>query len=159
MPQQCHGLGVKGKERPEEIEFNGGKRGLLLTPRSVPAGRRLGAFHHLLEHGLREPVGRTAVPERRHGDVAEFWANVGRCLLAIGQLIEAREGKKLAEGNTATLELTPTQAEELAAANSRGEISLVLRSIADIKGGDENVNSQVKVMRYGSRSRASGASN
>ena len=32
-------------------------------------------------------------------------------VLAIGQLIEAKEGKKLAEGNTATLELTPRQAE------------------------------------------------
>ena len=28
-------------------------------------------------------------------------------VLAIGQLIEAKDGKKLAEGNTATLELTP----------------------------------------------------
>ena len=55
-------------------------------------------------------------------------------VLAIGQLIEAREGKKLAEGNTATLELTSAQAEELAAANAKGEISLALRSIADIKG-------------------------
>ena len=77
-------------------------------------------------------------------------------VLAIGQLIEAKEGKKLAEGNTATLELTPQQAEELAAANSRGEISLVLRSIADIKGGDENVVTQVKVMRYGAKSRVGG---
>jgi pilus assembly protein CpaB len=80
-------------------------------------------------------------------------------VLAIGQLIEAREGKKLAEGNTATLELTPTQAEELAAGNSKGEISLVLRSIADIKGGDENVSSQVKMMRYGARSRVHGVVN
>ena len=31
-------------------------------------------------------------------------------VLAIGQLIEAKDGKKLAEGNTATLELTPRQA-------------------------------------------------
>ena len=31
-------------------------------------------------------------------------------VLAIGQLIEAKDGKKLAEGNTATLELTPAQA-------------------------------------------------
>ena len=42
-------------------------------------------------------------------------------VLAIGQLIEAKEGKKLAEGNTATLEMTPAQAEELAsAANAKG---------------------------------------
>jgi pilus assembly protein CpaB len=80
-------------------------------------------------------------------------------ILAIGQLIEAKEGKKLAEGNTATLELTPAQAEELAAANAKGEISLVLRSIADIKGGDEKLSTQVKIMRYGARSRAYGVMN
>ena len=53
-------------------------------------------------------------------------------VLAIGQMIEVKEGKKLAEGNTVTLELTPLQTEELAAANAKGEISLALRSIADI---------------------------
>ena len=48
-----------------------------------------------------------------------------------------KEGKKAAEGaaNTATLELTPRQAELLARANSTGEISLSLRSVAD---GDPN---------------------
>jgi len=80
-------------------------------------------------------------------------------VLAIGQLIEAKEGKKLAEGNTVTLELTPQQAEELAAADSRGAISLVLRSIADIKGGDERVNTQIKIMRYGAKSRVNGGVN
>ena len=80
-------------------------------------------------------------------------------VLAIGQLIEAKEGKKLAEGNTVTLELTSQQAEELAAANSEGEISLVLRSIADIKGGDEKVNTQVRIMRYGAKSRVYGGVN
>ena len=57
-------------------------------------------------------------------------------VLAIGQLIEAKDGKKLAEGNTATLELTPAQAQRLAEANSRGEISLSLRSIADMETKD-----------------------
>ena len=92
---------------------------------------------------------------RRKGDhVAEtLFRNVR--VLAIGQLIEVRDGKKLAEGNTATLELAPGQAEELAAANSRGELSLVLRSIADIGGGDQVINTQVKVMRYGATSRVS----
>ncbi|NJO23795.1 MAG: PCRF domain-containing protein [Sphingomonadales bacterium] len=51
------------------------------------------------------------------------------------------------------------QAEEMAAANSKGEISLVLRSIADIKGGDENTITHVKILRYGSKSRASGGVN
>ncbi len=82
-------------------------------------------------------------------------------VLAIGQLIQAGDGKKLAEGNTATLELTPKQSEELAAANSKGEISLILRSIADLKGGDEKVEdtNQIKFMRYGAKSRVYGVVN
>jgi hypothetical protein len=34
-----------------------------------------------------------------------------------------------------------------------------LRSIADIKGGDEHESSQVKIMRYGARSRVYGVVN
>jgi pilus assembly protein CpaB len=84
-------------------------------------------------------------------------------VLAIGQLIEAREGKKLAEGNTATLELTPRQSELLALANAMGEISLALRSIADIEGGQGPTSAQdnkransIRVLRYGVKSRAYG---
>jgi pilus assembly protein CpaB len=127
----------------------------------LPAGMRAISTRIKEETG----VGRLILPndhvdviltQRRRGDhVADtMFRNVR--VLAIGQLIEAREGKKLAEGNTATLELTSAQAEELAAANSKGEISLVLRSIADIKGGDEKVSTQVKIMRYGARSRVNG---
>ena len=83
-------------------------------------------------------------------------------VLAIGQLIEAKEGKRLAEGNMVTLELTPRQAENLSFANSMGEISLVLRSIADIDsqerpaaGPDKRGNS-IRVLRYGVKSRAYG---
>ena len=88
-------------------------------------------------------------------------------VLALGQQIETKEGKKSAEGaaNTATLELTPRQAELLALANSMGEISLALRSIADLaadgtgpsNGNDLNKDrgNAIKVLRYGVRSRAS----
>jgi pilus assembly protein CpaB len=83
-------------------------------------------------------------------------------VLAIGQLIEAKDGKKLAEGNTATLELTPRQTELLALANSMGEISLALRSIADIDtkdqptlGQDKRGNS-INFLKYGVKSRAYG---
>ena len=86
-------------------------------------------------------------------------------VLAIGQLIEVKEGKRAAEGATATLELTPRQAELLALANSIGEISLALRSVADagIGGGPSagnGLNSQrgnsIQVLRYGVRSRLYG---
>jgi pilus assembly protein CpaB len=90
-------------------------------------------------------------------------------VLAIGQQIETKEGKKVAEANaaTATLELTPRQSELLALANSMGEISLSLRSIADLEAdgsgptsGDDLNKSRdgtaVRVLRYGVRSRAYG---
>jgi pilus assembly protein CpaB len=88
-------------------------------------------------------------------------------VLAVGQQIETTEGKKSAEGgaNTATLELTPSQAELLARANSMGEISLSLRSIAD--SGNKNPSSDsnpfdserstaVRVLKYGVPSSAYG---
>jgi pilus assembly protein CpaB len=84
-------------------------------------------------------------------------------VLAIGQQIEAKQGNKQAEGNTATLELTPRQAELLALANSLGEISLALRSIADIESDGpsaaSNLNQRsnsIKILRYGMKSRAYG---
>lgn len=86
-------------------------------------------------------------------------------VLAIGQTIEVKEGKKNMEGNTATLELSPRQTELLALAKSMGEISLSLRSVADINAeGDgptdsndlRNRGNSIKVLRYGARSRAYG---
>ena len=88
-------------------------------------------------------------------------------ILAIGQRIEVKEGQKNAEGNTATLELTPRQAELLALAKSMGEISLALRSVADfdktgagpseandLKNG--NRGNAIKMLKYGVKSRAYG---
>jgi len=89
-------------------------------------------------------------------------------LLAIGQQIETKGGNKTAEGNasTATLELTARQAEVLALANSMGEISLSLRSLADMGSetgptAGENLNASrdgtaIRVLRYGLSSRAYG---
>jgi len=54
-------------------------------------------------------------------------------VLAIDQAIEQKEnGQAVAVGKTATLELKPDQAEVLALAESMGDISLALRSLADI---------------------------
>lgn len=86
-------------------------------------------------------------------------------VLAIGQQIETKEGKKSAEGTTATLELTPRQAESLALGNLMGDVTLTLRSVADLKEGggpteSSNLNSErsnsIRVLRYGTRSRAYG---
>lgn len=86
-------------------------------------------------------------------------------VLAIGQLIQNKEGEKSAAADTATLELSPQQAEVLAQANSTGEISLALRSIADIPkrdGTDESEfgkkdrSTAIRILRYGNRSQVSG---
>jgi len=88
-------------------------------------------------------------------------------VLAVGQQIETKEGKKTADGaaTTATLELTARQAELLALGNSMGEISLSLRSIADLNvnegptgGVDPSTkeSTAIRVLRYGAASRAYG---
>lgn len=89
-------------------------------------------------------------------------------VLAIGQDIETKGDKKASKNsaNTATLELTPQQAELLARANAMGEISLSLRSIADVNkngpGSDTDPfstnerGSAVRVLKYGVPSRAYG---
>ncbi|MEQ8823489.1 MAG: Flp pilus assembly protein CpaB [Filomicrobium sp.] len=90
-------------------------------------------------------------------------------VLAIGQQIETATGKKSADSasstTTATLELTPRQAELMALANSMGEITLSLRSIADLNSGGQNQTgnalnreetNSVSVLRYGAKSRAYG---
>ncbi|MFN0218530.1 MAG: Flp pilus assembly protein CpaB [Hyphomicrobium sp.] len=88
-------------------------------------------------------------------------------VIAIGQQIETKEGKKTAEGGntTATLELTPRQTEMMALANTMGEITLSLRSVADMgsdpaASGGMDFNKQrgnaVRVLRYGAKSRAYG---
>lgn len=88
-------------------------------------------------------------------------------VLAIGQQIETKEGRKTADSHasTATLELTARQAEMLALANSMGEISLSLRSIADLDhesgpmaGMDPGTreSTAIRVLRYGTPSRTYG---
>jgi pilus assembly protein CpaB len=84
-------------------------------------------------------------------------------VLAIGNQLEAKEDQKNADGNVATLELTAQQSEMLALANSMGEISLALRSVADLNS-DANKEvakkpeegGSVTIMRYGVQQRAYG---
>ena len=89
-------------------------------------------------------------------------------VLAIGQHLEMKGGKKVAAGKTATLELTPRQAETLALARSMGELSLALRSLAEARPNnadadqnsaslhDSNRSNGVNMLKYGSKSRAYG---
>ncbi len=53
-------------------------------------------------------------------------------VLAIGQNIQERNGEKVITGESATLELTPEQAELVVLAQKVGQLSLALRSMADV---------------------------
>ncbi len=90
-------------------------------------------------------------------------------VLAIGQQLQTVKGKKAAETGgsktTATLELTPRQAEILALANSMGEITLSLRSVSDLEAEGQGMTkndlskergNSIGVTRYGVKSRAYG---
>ena len=83
-------------------------------------------------------------------------------VLAIGQALENEDGEKVASGKTATLELSSRQAEVLALAQSMGEISLSLRSLADAPSNREPTatigeeSGSVKILKYGVQSRSFG---
>jgi pilus assembly protein CpaB len=76
-------------------------------------------------------------------------------VLAIDQNIEEKGGQKVVVGKTATLELTPGQAETLTLAQHLGSLSLALRSIVDAQRdtprSDDKPNGRgsVNVVRFG----------
>ncbi|RAI32577.1 hypothetical protein CH341_32130 [Rhodoplanes roseus] len=74
-------------------------------------------------------------------------------VLAVDQTVQEREGEPVVIGKTATLEVTPREAEVVTAAASSGTLSLALRSMADADDADtaidRNRSSTVKVIRFG----------
>ena len=77
-------------------------------------------------------------------------------VLAIDQNIEEKNGQKVVIGKTATLELTPGQAETLVLSQQIGSLSLSLRSITDtqqdapVTDNDKtNGKNTVNVVRFG----------
>jgi pilus assembly protein CpaB len=77
-------------------------------------------------------------------------------VLAIDQAVEEKNGQKVVVGKTATLELTPRQAETLALSQQLGMLSLALRSIADGSRDDSTTDdsdsrSNVNIVRFGVR--------
>jgi pilus assembly protein CpaB len=74
-------------------------------------------------------------------------------VLAIGQNVQERNGEKVVIGETATLELEPRQAELITLAQRTGDISLVLRSLADTNKPSEMIISKeeagLTVVRFG----------
>ncbi len=161
-----------------------------ITPQKLVKAGQGGVLAAILPHGMRaistkidakSAAGSLILPNdhvdvilirRLHGRngqdenvVDTLFRNVR--VIAIGQQIETKEGKKAADSSasTATLELTPRQAEMMALANSMGDITLSLRSVADLSSDPERAggldlnkpqNNSVRVVRYGAKSRVYG---
>ena len=73
-------------------------------------------------------------------------------VLAIDQTVEEKNGQKVVVGKTATLELSPSQAETLALSQQLGILSLALRSITDgtlDEKTDDSSRHNVNVVRFG----------
>jgi pilus assembly protein CpaB len=59
-------------------------------------------------------------------------------VLAIDQTVEEKNGQRVVVGKTATLELSPRQAEQLALSRHLGTLTLALRSLIDANGPAES---------------------
>ena len=76
-------------------------------------------------------------------------------VLAIDQTVEDKNGTRVAVGRTATLELTPSQAETLSLSQQLGTLSLALRSLVDFKGNGPQASAEndrrggVNMVRFG----------
>src|SRR5437660_742238 len=76
-------------------------------------------------------------------------------VLAIDQTLGEKDGQKVVIGKTATLELSPRQAETLALSRQLGTMSLALRSLADAgevtlpDDGAANKRAGINTVRYG----------
>jgi pilus assembly protein CpaB len=99
----------------------------------------------------RVDVIRTIKPENGPPVSETILGNVR--VLAIGQTIQERNGEKVVTGETATLELSPTQSEEVILAQKIGQLSLVLRSLADVNETGtpkrQERGAALQVIRYG----------
>lgn len=79
-------------------------------------------------------LGNAGAPESSRARFASSTVMQNVKVLAIDQTTRADEDEQAVVGATATLELSPNDAEALALAKSEGELSLVLRSYADAGG-------------------------
>jgi pilus assembly protein CpaB len=77
-------------------------------------------------------------------------------VLAIDQTIEEKNGQRVVVGKTATLELSPRQAETLAVSRQRGTLSLALRSLIDANSPSaaapddgKTANRRLNMVRFG----------
>jgi pilus assembly protein CpaB len=77
-------------------------------------------------------------------------------VLAIGQNVRERNGDSVIIGDTATLELSPTEVEIIARAQRGGTLTLALRSLQDASGStDPALGKSLTLVRYGVTTRVS----
>ncbi len=99
----------------------------------------------------RREVDKTAGADQRSSETVLRNIRV----LAIDQNVEEKGGQKVVVGKTATLELTPRQAETLVLSHQLGTLSLALRSITDASQVDAPTDdnsgkrNSVNVIRFG----------
>jgi pilus assembly protein CpaB len=74
-------------------------------------------------------------------------------VLAIDQTVEEKNGQRVVVGKTATLEMSPRQAETLAQSRQQGSLSLALRSLLDAskteEERDDRGKADINTIRYG----------
>jgi pilus assembly protein CpaB len=73
-------------------------------------------------------------------------------VLAIDQTVEEKNGQRVVVGKTATLELSPRQAESLAQSRQLGTLSLALRSLLDASKTsevDDGTKTEINTVRFG----------
>jgi pilus assembly protein CpaB len=74
-------------------------------------------------------------------------------VLAIDQTVEEKNGQRVVVGKTATIELTPRQAESLAQSRQLGTLSLALRSLLDASKAevvdDNDRKTDINTVRFG----------
>jgi pilus assembly protein CpaB len=77
-------------------------------------------------------------------------------VLAIGQNIQEKAAERTAIGGTATLELTPEQAEKVVLAQRTGQLTLSLRSMASSSSKDDATSEDktMTIIRFGNASQA-----
>jgi pilus assembly protein CpaB len=124
----------------------------------LPSGMRAVATQITPESGVggfilpNDRVDVIMTPRNRDGDRPSETILRNIRVLAIDQNVEEKNGQKVVVGKTATLELTPGQAETLALSHQVGILSLSLRSIADgtlEEKTDDSARQNVNVVRFG----------
>lgn len=77
-------------------------------------------------------------------------------VLAIGQSVQEKAAERTVIGSTATIELTPEQAEKVVLAQRTGQLTLSLRSMADSAKDDAPVEEQktMTIIRFGNASQS-----